>query len=112
MCNQNTLQQKIAELTNDGEDILRFLAETVRGETPGVKAHHRLEASRQLTRLNNLGNHAPTPNRHSRENGNPVGHGKGGINTPSPSKGEGQDGGENPTHPINPAENSQLRTQH
>jgi hypothetical protein len=26
MCNQNTIQ-KTAELTNDGEDILRFLAE-------------------------------------------------------------------------------------
>ncbi len=58
MCNQNSLQQKIAELTNDGEDILRFLAETVRGETPGVKTHHRLEASRQLNRLGALGDHA------------------------------------------------------
>ena len=111
MCNSNALQQKIAELTNDGEDILRFLAETVRGETPGVKTHHRLEASRQLNRLGALGNHAATANCHSAEhvpveagNRNPAEQTEGGINTPSPSMGEGWDGGEdnNPPNPVHP----------
>ena len=122
MCNSNALQQKIAELTNDGEDILRFLAETVRGETPGVKAHHRLEASRQLNRLGALGNHAATADchsaehvpaeagngnpvtfiRHSHDNGNPAEQTGGSINTPSPSTGEGRDGGDAPvrTQPV------------
>ncbi len=119
MCNQNSLQQKIAELTNDGEDILRFLAETVRGETPGVKPHHRLEASRQLNHLGILGNHAATAGchsaehvpaeavsrnpvtfiRHSRAGGNPEGQDEGGINTPSPLMGEGWDGGDAPANP-------------
>ena len=95
MCNPNTLQQKIAELTNDGEVVARFLTETVQAKTPGVKIHHQLEASRQLTRLANL--------------------------TPSPSTGEGWDGGDAParTQPANepadaqdrPTENSELTTQ-
>ena len=39
---------------------------------------------------------------------------KGDINTPSPSTGEGRDGGENPIHPVNPVsptDNSQPATQ-
>ena len=72
MCNSNALQQKIAGLTNDGDVILRFLTETVQGKTPGVKIHHQLEASRQLTRLANL--------------------------TPSPSTGQGRDGGDTTVH--------------
>ncbi len=111
MCNSNALQQKIAELTNDGEDILRFLAETVRGETPGVKAHHRLEASRQLNRLGALNNHATIADCHSAEHvptetetGNPAEQTEGGINTPSPLMGEGRDGGDAParTQPAKP----------
>ena len=93
MCDLNTLQQKIADLTNDGEIVIRFLAETVQGKTPGVQPCHRLEATRQLTRFNNLGNSAPSP---STEDA---------INIPSPSTGEGQDGGENtenPAHPVHP----------
>ena len=83
MCIQTALQQKIAELTNDGEDILRFLAETMRGETPGVKTCHRLEASRQLTRLNALNNNTAD-------------------NTPSPVKGEGWGGGKSSQDPVRP----------
>ena len=83
MCIQTKLQNKIAELTNDGEDILRFLAETMRGEIPGVKTCHRLEASRQLTRLNALNAHAAD-------------------NTPSPLMGEGRCRGESPHDPTRP----------
>ncbi len=147
MCNQNTIQRHIAKFTNNGEDIARFLAETVRGETPGVKACHRMEAMKYIVRLGSTdqpdseyreddkfwgliptpeelattptrhsraepvpskGKNSTTLNRHSREacprprsgSGNPEGQTEGGINTPSPSTGEGRDGGENPAHPV------------
>ena len=93
MCIQTKLQQKIAKLTNDGEDILRFLAETMRGEIPGVKTCHRLEASRQLTRLNT---HASDNTIHP-------------VNSVRPEPVEGQDHAspdesqtQNPTHPVHP----------
>ena len=96
MCIQTKLQQKIAKLTNDGEDILRFLAETMRGETPGVKACHRLEASRQLTRLNALNDHAADNTIHP-------------VNSVRPELVEGQDHAspdepqtQNPTNPVHP----------
>ena len=64
MCDINTLQQKIADLTNNGEIVIRFLAETVQGKTPSVQPCHRLEATSQLIRLG-------YPDRHSRESDNP-----------------------------------------
>ena len=48
MCNQTTLQHKIATFTKDGEHIARFLTETMRGKTPGVKVNHRMEAAKHL----------------------------------------------------------------
>ena len=48
MCIPNTLQQNILEGTKGGCDIATFLAETMRGETLGVKVNHRLEAAKQL----------------------------------------------------------------
>lgn len=54
MCNPNTLQQKIAELTNNGEVVARFLTDTVQGKIHGAQPCHRLEAARQLSRLCNL----------------------------------------------------------
>ena len=50
MCIQTAIQNKIAELTNDGEDIAVFLAEVLRGTDPTVKTHHRLEAARMLSK--------------------------------------------------------------
>ena len=70
MCDLNTLQQKIADLTNDGEIVIRFLAETVQGKTPAVQPCHRLEATSQLIRLGVL-DHRATSSRHSRESDNP-----------------------------------------
>ena len=110
MCDINTLQQKIADLTNNGEIVIRFLAETVQGKTPAVQPCHRLEATRQLIRLGNLGDNTPSPSmgegrdggdrnkesarpepveghtsfRHSRESGNPA----------------AQTADDNPTHPV------------
>ena len=117
MCIQNKLQHKIALLTNDGEDILRFLAQTMRGETPGVKACHRLEASRQLTRLNALNNNTadntPSPltgegwgggeSSHDPARPEPVeGQDHTADNTPSPLMGEGWGGGESSNNPVRP----------
>ena len=67
MCDINTLQQKIADLTNNGEIVIRFLADTVQGKTPAVQPCHRLEATSQLIRLGVLDNHRGTSSRHSRE---------------------------------------------
>ena len=89
MCNQTALQQNIAGITKDGYDIALFLADTMRGETPGVKVCHRMEAAKHLIRYGFTDtdcNNIPTL---------PQGEGKGeGTKAPSPSTGEGWDGGE------------------
>ena len=89
MCNQNALQQNIAGITKDGYDIAIFLADTMRGETPGVKVCHRMEAAKHLIRYGFTDtdcNNIPAL---------PQGEGTAGIQkTPSPSTGEGWDGGE------------------
>ena len=78
MCIPNTLQQHILNITNGGKTVADFLHATMQGETHNAKIHHQIEAAKQLTNL------ALTY-------------------TPSPSTGEGRDGGENPVHPE-PAE--------
>ncbi len=50
MCNPADIQHKIHSFTKDGEHIARFLTETMRGETPGVKVCHRMEAAKHLIR--------------------------------------------------------------
>ena len=50
MCIQTAIQDKIAELTNDGALITQFLADAVRGAIPGAKACHRLDAAKTLAR--------------------------------------------------------------
>ena len=50
MCIQNTLQQKIAEVTNNGETIAMFLADTMQGNAYDIKRCHRLDAARLLTK--------------------------------------------------------------
>ena len=50
MCIQNTLQSKIAELTQNGETIAVFLADTLQGASPAIKVCHQLDAARMLTR--------------------------------------------------------------
>ena len=81
MCNQNTLQLKIATFTKDGEDIARFLADTLNGETPGVKVCHRMEAAKHLIRFGFTDTDCETTSyRLSRAGGNP--EGQGGDETP------------------------------
>ena len=42
------LQHNIHSITKDGYDIAAFLADTMRGESPGVKVNHRMDAAKQL----------------------------------------------------------------
>ena len=76
MCNQNALQQNIAGITKDGYDIAIFLADTMRGETPGVKVCHRLEAAKHLIRYGFTDTDCETTSdRLSRAGWNPEGQG-------------------------------------
>ena len=94
MCKLTELQQKIYSITKDGYDIAAFLADTMRGETPGVKVCHRMEAAKHLIRYGFTDTDCETTSdRLSRAGGNPEGQGEG-TNTPSPLMGEGWDGGE------------------
>ena len=94
MCKQTELQHNIHSITKEGYDIAAFLADTMRGETPGVKVCHRMEAAKHLIRYGFPDTDCETTSdRLSRAGGNPEGQGEG-TNTPSPSTGEGWDGGE------------------
>ena len=96
MCNPADIQHKIHSFTKDGEHIARFLTETMRGKTPGVKVNHRMEAAKHLIRYGFPDAVCETtPDRLSRAGGNPVEEEQGeSTNTPSPLTGEGWDGGE------------------
>ena len=50
MCITNALQQKIRKHTGNGDLIAHFLADTIRGEYPDAKYHHKLEAAKLLAR--------------------------------------------------------------
>ena len=103
MCIPTKLQQNIVSLTKDGHAIAQFLVNTMQGETPGVKVCHRMEATKHLIKYGFPDTECETTSdRHSRAGGNPERQGEGGINTPSPSTGEGWDGGDNTTHPVHP----------
>ena len=90
MCIPNTLRHNILECTKGGYDIATFLADTMRGETPGVKVNHRLEATKHLIRYGFPDDHSvrprpvegPTTTRLSRAGGNPVGEEQGGESSP------------------------------
>ena len=117
MCIQTAIQNKIAELTNDGEDIAVFLAEVLRGTDPTVKTHHRLEAARMLSKYRAVqpegklipfnptdsNTHSPSEEVSAEDNESPLSpreraRVRGTQQTPSPSMGEGRDGGEDSAH--------------
>ena len=50
MCIQNTLQQKIANLTDDGETLAVFLVNTLQGNAYDIKRCHRLDAARMIAK--------------------------------------------------------------
>ena len=90
MCIPTKLQQNIISFTKDGEDIARFLADTMRGETPGVKVCHRMEAAKHLIRYG-------FPDEARQQDQFDMNESKVeniGNKTPSPSTGEGWDGDE------------------
>ena len=100
MCIPTKLQQNIIDRTNEGDTIAAFLVDTMQGETPGVKVNHRMDAAKQLIKYGFTDTECKTTSdRLSRAGGNPVGQGES-TNTPSPSMGEGWDGGDNPPHPV------------
>ena len=81
MCNLTALQQNIAGITKDGYDIALFLADTMNGQTPGVKVCHRMDAAKQLTKYGFPdADCETTSDRLSRAGGNP--EGQGGDETP------------------------------
>jgi hypothetical protein len=78
MCKLTELQQNIISFTRDGEHIARFLTETMRGETPGVKVCHRMEAAKHLIKYGFPDAECETTSdRLSRAGGNPEGRGVG-----------------------------------
>ena len=91
MCISNVLQQKILKRTNNGDLIINFLAETLEGKYPDAKYHHKLEAAKLLDRYGSSDEEGepsqfwgliPTPEELAERK------------SPSPSMGEGSDGGE------------------
>ncbi|MYC05827.1 MAG: hypothetical protein F4X57_01385, partial [Chloroflexi bacterium] len=50
MCIQTALQQKIANLTNDGETIAMFLVDTMQSDSYAIKTCHKMDAARMLTK--------------------------------------------------------------
>ena len=81
MCKLTELQHNIHTFTKDGEDIARFLADTLNGETPGVKVCHRMEAAKHLIRFGFTDTDCETTSdRLSRAGGNP--EEQGGDETP------------------------------
>ena len=96
MCNPADIQHKIHSFTKDGEDIARFLAETLRGETPGVKVNHRLEAAKHLIRYG-FPDEARQQDQFDMNKSKVENTDK---KTPSPSTEESQDGGEETTRPV------------
>ena len=113
MCIPTKLQQNIIDRTNEGDTIAAFLVDTMQGETLGVKVSHRLDAAKQLIKYGFTNAQCETTSdRLSRAGGNPERQGgdeapvqsplspgervrvRGIEKTPSPSTGEGWDGGE------------------
>ena len=90
MCNPADIQHKIHRFTKDGEDIARFLAETLRGETPGVKVCHRMDAAKHLIRYG-FPDEARQQDQFDMNKSKVENTDK---KTPSPSTGEGWDGGD------------------
>ena len=77
MCIPIKLQQNIISFTKDGEHIARFLTETMRGKTPGVKVCHRMEAAKHLIHYGFPdADCETTSDRLSRAGGNPKGQGE------------------------------------
>ena len=127
MCKTTPLQHKIQKRTGNGDLIANFLADTIEGKYSDAKYHHKLEAAKLLARYGSdqpeseesqFWGLIPTPeelaashSRHScfRRNPDPLSpreraRVRGQENTPSPSTGEGWDGGEDSSNPVSYAD--------
>ena len=97
MCKLTELQHNIHRITRDGYDIAAFLADTMRGETQGVKVCHRMEAAKHLIKYGFTDTDCETTSdRLSRAGGNPVEEQQGGDETPVQS-------------PLSPGERARVR---
>ena len=96
MCIPIKLQQNIISFTKDGEHIARFLTETMRGKTPGVKVCHRMEAAKHLIRYG-FPDEARQQDQFDMNESKVENTDK---KAPSLSTGEGWDGGDNPSQPV------------
>ena len=96
MCKLTELQHNIHRITRDGYDIAAFLADTMRGETQGVKVCHRMEAAKHLIKYGFTDTDCETTSdRLSRAGGNPE---------------EQQGGDETPVQsPLSPGERARVR---
>ena len=90
-----TLAGSIKSLTRDGHSIAQFLVHTMEGHTDGVKAHHRLDAAKQLIKYgfsdedSDFWGLIPTPEEIAAKR-----------NASLPSQDEGQNESENPAPPV------------
>ena len=95
MCIPTPLQQKIIDRTEEGDTIAAFLVDTMRGETPGVKVCHRMDAAKHLIKYGFPEADCETASdRLSRAGGNP--EEQGGDETPAQS-------------PLSPGERARVR---
>ena len=105
MCIQNTLQQHILDITDDGKDVADFLYATMHGRNPNAKFHHQMEAAKHLSKLALHTTPSPSSQLVIPAQAGIQGGGAGSedrIDTPSPLTEEDHDGSENPPHPVHP----------
>ena len=77
MCITTPLQQNIIDRTEEGDTIAEFLVDTMRGETPGVKVCHRMDAAKHLIKYGFPDTECETTSdRLSSAGGNPEGQGE------------------------------------
>ena len=96
MCIPTKLQQNIIDRTREGDSIAAFLVDTMQGQHTDAKFCHRLEAAKHLIKYG-----FPDEARHQGHfdlNKSKVENAD--KKTPSPSTGEGWDGGDNPPQPV------------
>ena len=93
MCIPTKLQQNIIDRTEEGDTIAAFLVDTMRGETPGVKVCHRMDAAKHLIKYGFPDTECDAATIHPESV-------EGRAKAPSPSTGEGWDGGDNPPHSV------------
>ena len=87
MCIPTKLQQNIIDRTREGDSIAAFLVDTMQGQHTDAKFNHRLEAAKHLIKYGFTNAECDTPTVHSEPT-------EGRAKAPSPSTGEGWDGGE------------------